>query len=151
MFRPQLTEAQQQMLKVITDGARSALAPEFPPGTPLNHGIGGIINMEDVPGKRPKGSMMWLGMCNGHWVGLPRFCIGNAKQGNASRHWPLTLRKWIDLETGIAATLFVNILPHPDIVVNRLYDELEKAMYGELCRGKTSNVIWTRWRTGRTG
>lgn len=71
MLRPQLSEVQQQMLQSLTDHFHDAMAPEFPPGTPLNHGISGIINTEDVVGRRRKGSMMWIGMCNGHWVGSP--------------------------------------------------------------------------------
>jgi hypothetical protein len=37
--------------------------------------------------------------------------------------------KWIDRETGIAATLFTQTLPPGDGVVANLYDELEKAVY----------------------
>ncbi|KAK3937359.1 acyltransferase LovD [Diplogelasinospora grovesii] len=106
MFRPQLDERQHAMLKHLTDMFRDGMVPEFPPGTPLNHGLGGVINTEDVPGKRRKGSMMWAGMCNSHW--------------------------WIDRETGIGATLIVNVLPQPDLVVNRLYNDLELAVYGDL-------------------
>lgn len=68
MFTPQLNETQSEMLKSITDSFHDAMAPEFEPGMPLNHGISGIINLLDAPGKRRKGSMMWLGMANGHWV-----------------------------------------------------------------------------------
>ncbi|KAK3317180.1 beta-lactamase/transpeptidase-like protein [Cercophora scortea] len=106
MFRPQLDEVQSGVLKYLTDTFREGMVSEFPVGMPVDHGIGGVINLEDVPGMRKKGSMMWSGMCNGHW--------------------------WIDRETGIAATLIVNVLPQPDLVVNRLYHELELAVYGEL-------------------
>jgi len=68
MLRPQLSEPQQQMLKMLTDMLRVAMVPEFPPGTPVDHGIGGVLNMADVPGKRRKGSMMWAGVSNGRWV-----------------------------------------------------------------------------------
>jgi len=68
MFRPQLNESQRAVLKAITDVFHDAMVPEFPKGMPLDHGISGIINTEDVPGKRKKGSMMWQGMANGHWV-----------------------------------------------------------------------------------
>ncbi|KAK3688940.1 beta-lactamase/transpeptidase-like protein [Podospora appendiculata] len=106
MFRPQLDEVQSGMLKYLTDAFREGMVSEFPVGMPVDHGIGGVINLEDVPGKRKKGSMMWSGMCNGHW--------------------------WIDRKTGIAATLIVNVLPQPDLVVNRLYNELELVVYEEL-------------------
>jgi CubicO group peptidase (beta-lactamase class C family) len=63
MFRPQINDAQYQMLKIMAD----RFLP-IPPGTPLNHGISGVINMEDLPGKRRKGSLMWGGMSNCVWV-----------------------------------------------------------------------------------
>jgi len=68
MFRPQLTEPQRQMLEARAHASHDAMVPEFAPGMPLDHGISGIINLEDSPGKRRRGSMMWLGMCNSHWV-----------------------------------------------------------------------------------
>ena len=73
MFTPQLTDAQRAMLELICyhSGAQDGYAPEFPTGLALNHGLGGVMNMEDVPGKRRKGSLMWSGMCNSRWVRLP--------------------------------------------------------------------------------
>ncbi|KAH7145702.1 beta-lactamase/transpeptidase-like protein [Dactylonectria estremocensis] len=105
MFTPQLNEAQSAMLVAIayTPGVHEALAPEFPAGLAINHGLGGVINVEDVPGKRRKGSLMWSGMCNSRW--------------------------WIDRETGIASVLVVNVQPFGDAVVKSLYNELERAVY----------------------
>jgi hypothetical protein len=40
--------------------------------------------------------------------------------------------QWLDRESGIAGTLFVSVLPQGDAAVIRLYDELEKAVYGDL-------------------
>ena len=40
--------------------------------------------------------------------------------------------QWIDPQTGIGGILFVNVIPQGDAVVNKLYDELERALYGEL-------------------
>lgn len=73
MFRPQLNELQRQMLETRTGAFRDAYVPEFPPGTAVDHGLSGIINTVDVPGKRKKGSMMWMGMCNSHWVRPPPY------------------------------------------------------------------------------
>ena len=70
MFRPQLKPSQKAVLKMVTDMFHDAMVYEFSPGMPLDHGISGIINMADEPGKRRKGSMMWQGMCNGHWVSV---------------------------------------------------------------------------------
>jgi len=68
MLRPQLNDPQRAVLKTITDMFHDGMVSEFPQGMPLDHGISGIINLDDVPGKRRKGSMMWHGMANGHWV-----------------------------------------------------------------------------------
>ncbi len=40
--------------------------------------------------------------------------------------------QWIDPRSGIAAGLIVNVLNMPDPVVERLYNEIEHAVYGEL-------------------
>ncbi|GKT66235.1 beta-lactamase [Colletotrichum tofieldiae] len=105
MFIPQLNEKQAGMLKELAD-LWGSLAVEFSSGMELNHSLAGCLNMQDAPGKRKKGSLQWSGMCNSHW--------------------------WMDRETGVAGALIVQSLPHGDPVVNRLYDELERAVYGEI-------------------
>lgn len=72
MFKPQLTNVQRSWLQFLTDLFHEGMTPDFAPGMPLDHGISGVLNMKDSPGKRKKGSMMWAGMCNGHWVGHTR-------------------------------------------------------------------------------
>ncbi|KXX75112.1 Acyltransferase LovD [Madurella mycetomatis] len=104
MFTPQLNEGQREELGKMV--AAVGMAPEFPVGTPMDHGLSGVMNTEDVPGKRRKGSMMWAGQCNARW--------------------------WIDPKTGIGAVLFLNVLPYGDAVVAKLYHELELAVYAEL-------------------
>lgn len=106
MVRPQLTEVQRRWLKFLTDLFHDGLAPDFEKGMPLDHGISGVINMEDEPGKRKKGSLMWAGLCNGHW--------------------------FIDPVSGIGAVFITNVLPQPDAAVIRVWDELERAVYRDL-------------------
>ncbi|KAK2606791.1 hypothetical protein N8I77_005517 [Diaporthe amygdali] len=106
MVQPQLTEVQRRWLTFLTDLFHDGLAPDFEKGMPLDHGISGVINMKDEPGKRRKGSLMWAGLCNGHW--------------------------FIDPASGIGATFFTNVLPQPDAAVIRVWDELERAVYGDL-------------------
>ncbi|KAK3985280.1 beta-lactamase/transpeptidase-like protein [Cladorrhinum sp. PSN332] len=106
MFRPQLNEEQQATLKktLVPNG----LAPDYVgvEDAQENFGLAGALNLKDLPGRRKKKSMMWSGMCNGHW--------------------------WIDRETGIAGVLFVSVMPFGDAVVNKLYRELESVVYEEL-------------------
>lgn len=107
LFMPQLSQANQKvMMDFLDTDIRDKYCPEFPRGLSLNYGLGGMLNMQDVPGKRRKGSMMWMGYSNSHW--------------------------WIDPESGIAATLFAQILPDGDKTVIDLYDSLERAVYRDL-------------------
>lgn len=66
MFKPQLDEAQRQWLRGIV--WNFGAAAEVPEGMPIDHGIGGLLAMADVEGKRRKGSLWWSGMCNSRWV-----------------------------------------------------------------------------------
>ncbi|KAK5045060.1 hypothetical protein LTR84_010208 [Exophiala bonariae] len=78
-------------------------APEYPKGLRINHGLVGLLNVEDISGKRRAGSLTWSGVTNPRW--------------------------WYDPKSGIAATLFVQLLPPGDVVVAELFDELERAVY----------------------
>ena len=40
--------------------------------------------------------------------------------------------QWIDWESGIAATLFLQVLPPFDSIVISMFDELERAVYKDL-------------------
>ncbi|CAN8104362.1 unnamed protein product [Discula destructiva] len=109
MLRPQLVDVQSRELNFLADLFHDGMAPDFEPGMPLNHGISGVINLEDAPAKRKKGSMMWGGLCNGHW--------------------------FVDRNAGIGATFITNVLPHPDAVATRAWDQLERAVYSDLMNG----------------
>lgn len=104
MFRPQLDETVAGALESLAHSA--GYVPEIPVGTPLNHGLGGVINMADIPGRRSAGSMMWTGAVNSRW--------------------------WIDRKTGVAGVLIVNVSPYGDKILEGMFDELEKAVYGKL-------------------
>ncbi|KAG5989816.1 hypothetical protein E4U43_004426 [Claviceps pusilla] len=108
MLTPQLRGVQERGLArlVFHPSARPAFSPEFQPGQTVNHGLGGMLNTHDLPGKRRAGSMTWFGILNSRW--------------------------WLDPKTGVAAVLFVNVRPMGDPVVVALYDELERAVYGHL-------------------
>lgn len=71
MLRPQLDDAKAGYLGAIAfhPSVHNTFAPEFTgEPLPLNHGLGGLLNMVDVPGKRRAGSMAWSGMHNCRWV-----------------------------------------------------------------------------------
>lgn len=75
MLTPQLNEAQKEFFNMIAfhPMVHNTFAPEFRPGTNIDHGLGGMLNMEDVPGKRKAGSIAWSGILNSRWVSLSLF------------------------------------------------------------------------------
>lgn len=105
LFTPQLNTVQKDMLMAIADAGHDALVPEFPRGAELNHGLGAVINMDDIEGKRRHGSIMWSGMSNGRW--------------------------WIDRNSGLGGAIFTNVLPHGNAVLTGMWDELERVVYDE--------------------
>ncbi|GAO19070.1 hypothetical protein UVI_02063080 [Ustilaginoidea virens] len=108
MLAPQLDEAQAERMRDVATHprVRNTFVPEFADGQDINHGLGGMLNVGDVPGKRRGGSMAWSGILNSRW--------------------------WADPTTGIAAVLVVNVRPNGDPIVAKLYDELERAVYAHL-------------------
>lgn len=63
MFRPQLDAKKRETMK-IQYGSKVP----FPAETVLDHGIGGAITPEGIPGMRSKGSLTWGAMTNCYWV-----------------------------------------------------------------------------------
>lgn len=70
MLRPQLAGDPQQWLQAIAfhPTIRNTFVAEFENPVPLNHGLGGVLNTEDIPGKRRAMSMAWSGMHCSRWV-----------------------------------------------------------------------------------
>jgi len=96
MFAPQLDDVQRQMLMLIADYNHDAFAPEFPRGLELSHGFAGVVNLEDVSGKRRKGSLMWSGMPNTRWVSVLLGCC---------EHLWLPLGSILTFDSGLIASL----------------------------------------------
>ncbi|ROV90540.1 hypothetical protein VPNG_10039 [Cytospora leucostoma] len=105
LFAPQLDDRLQKSM-METLAISPAFAPNYPPKMPANFAFGGMMNLEDIPGRRKAGSITWSGMSNCRW--------------------------WIDRTTGIAGLLVVSVLPYGDTVASKLFDELERAVYEEL-------------------
>jgi CubicO group peptidase (beta-lactamase class C family) len=132
MIQPQLDDAQRAMLEYITSesvspiakDARQAYAPEFPLGLKIDHSFCGMMNTEDVPGKRKKGSVMWSGWAHSHWVSLANSLLTTISN----------FAQFLDPETGIAAVMITTLMASEqgDKAVNKLWHELEVAVYEEL-------------------
>ncbi|KAH8674334.1 beta-lactamase [Xylariales sp. PMI_506] len=110
LFAPQLDDIQRTAMTQVVSAAQNIFAPEYPPGLPIDFSFGGMMNMQDVPGKRRKGSVMWSGFANSHW--------------------------WYDLESGIVGILFTTVMADPpgDPIVIKLYDSLEAQVYKQLAK-----------------
>ena len=70
LFAPQLNDAQRELLQFIAFHplVHNSFAPEFEKGEPISYGLGGLVNLCDVPGKRRAGSMAWSGIHCSRWV-----------------------------------------------------------------------------------
>lgn len=68
LFKAQLDPELQKDLMEKVASMPEGIAPEYPIGMPANFAFGGMLNLEDIPGKRKAGSVMWSGAANSHWV-----------------------------------------------------------------------------------
>lgn len=78
LCRPQLAD-NAHLMAGFNGVMHDYCAPDYPYGLPANYALGGAVNLEDLPGRRRKGSMMWSGMANPHWVRAPTQVIGNGR------------------------------------------------------------------------
>ncbi|KAH8649912.1 beta-lactamase/transpeptidase-like protein [Xylariales sp. PMI_506] len=116
LLGPQLQDTednpQRAMLERVIDSGRAALAPELPArDTRLDHTLVGLLNRDDIPGKRRAGSVMWSGMTNGRW--------------------------WIDPRSGVAAAVLTCVLPHGNAAVASMWDQVERAVYEEISASRS--------------
>lgn len=70
MVRPQLGDDQRQWLETIAfhPTVKNTFVAEFDSPVPLNYGLGGVLNTENVPGRRRAMSMAWSGIHCSRWV-----------------------------------------------------------------------------------
>jgi CubicO group peptidase (beta-lactamase class C family) len=68
LFAPQLNDVQREALQEALVTAHDVYALDLPTGTVVDFSFGGLVNVEDVPGRRKKGSVMWSGMGGSQWV-----------------------------------------------------------------------------------
>lgn len=112
MFRPQLNEASRaSLMKKLSIPEIGQSLGAFPPGTKVDWGIGGILNLEDVD-SRSKGSMAWGGFPNLHW--------------------------WIDWKAGLCGIWGSQLNPPGDPKINELFHSFQEEMYrrASISRGK---------------
>ncbi|KAG9234470.1 beta-lactamase/transpeptidase-like protein [Amylocarpus encephaloides] len=69
LFTPQLSGTSLSSLTTLLRirELNDSMALSMPMGTKLNYSLGGMITLEDIPGRRRKGSMFWSGLPNVFW------------------------------------------------------------------------------------
>lgn len=67
-FTPQLSGASLAALQKAADSPFLNHTIAEGPGTQVNWGLGGLLYLEDLPGWRQKGTMIWGGLPNLSWV-----------------------------------------------------------------------------------
>jgi len=71
MFTPQLQDSKYLVEYIKANPFRYTMLAALPVDIEYNWGLGGILAMEDVPGKRRKDSLSWSGLPNLQVINLP--------------------------------------------------------------------------------
>ncbi len=92
-----------EVVEMPSQIAASSTDFDVHPGIVDRFGLGLLVNMEDIPGRRRAGSLMWAGMSNTHF--------------------------WIDRTSGLCGVFLTQVLPfyEPDIIA--LLEAFETAAY----------------------
>ena len=69
----------------------------------IGHCLCGLVNSEDVMDRRKKNTVNWDGLPNLMW--------------------------FIDRQSGVAVTLFTQVMPGDDLLIKQIFTELETALY----------------------
>lgn len=108
LFRGQLSGKQLEIVHAAfqVDDMRYIMAPGLPKETKADHALGGMIVMEDIEGRRRKGTMYWAGLPNLAW--------------------------WADREAGVSGVYGSQLIPTGDEQTGEILKEFEKAVYAEV-------------------
>lgn len=104
LFRPDMTPVvRADVMKALEDENRNNIYGGLPKGTKVAYAIGGMVVLEDVPGRRPKGTL--------HWGGL------------------LNVFFWMDRTNGLSGVYGSQVFPAGDQKCLDLFAEFERKTY----------------------
>lgn len=108
-FAPQLSlEAHTKLNRRLEDQrARRSLGGGTPLGVEVDAALGGLLAVQDVPGRRRKGSMSWGGLPNLKW--------------------------WIDPEAKVCGFYACQLIPAADPKSLEIFSLFEKYVYSSVC------------------
>ncbi|OGM44662.1 esterase [Aspergillus bombycis] len=111
LLQPQLSDASREaMPRPLGAQMRRVLGIKDVGDTQqADHSLAGTVILKDIAGRRRAGTANWSGLPNLHW--------------------------WIDRQTGIAATLFTQVMPPGDAAMTSLLIDLEESLYAALEEG----------------
>lgn len=113
MFRPDMRRlVRDGVMKALEDDNRRNIYGGLPKGAQATYAIGGMVVLEDLSGRRPRGSL--------HWGGL------------------LNVFFWMDRDNGVSGIFGTQLFPAGDPKSLHLFAEFEKSTY-ETVRGDTDN------------
>ena len=111
LFRPEMNPSvRSSLMKILTNETTNNIYGGLPLGTQATYAIGGMVVLEDLPGRRKRGSLHWGGLLNMFW--------------------------WMDRETGLSGVYGSQVLPAGDPKCLGLFVEFERKMF-EAFRGET--------------
>lgn len=107
LFRPEMSPVVREgVKKVLMDETTNNIYGGLPKGTDVTYAIGGMVVLEDLPGRRTKGSL--------HWGGL------------------LNVFFWMDRTTGVSGIYGSQVFPAGDPTCLGLFAEFERKTYEAL-------------------
>ncbi|KAF5332024.1 hypothetical protein D9758_014599 [Tetrapyrgos nigripes] len=114
MFTPQLRDPKwlTAFIKATPYPMHYTLLHALPKEIDWNWGLGGLLNMEDIPGKRKKETICWTGFPNLFW--------------------------WIDRGSNVYGMYATQIAPFGDVPATDVFSHFEDALYKELNYPKTT-------------
>jgi len=114
LFKPQLSASSREDLMKFWayPEVMGIQAAGLPHGAKLDHGLGGVITLEDTDGQRRKGSMSWSGLPNNYW--------------------------WADRDSGVSGVYGSQVLATGDPKSIAMFKEFERGVYQKVkeVRGK---------------
>ena len=105
LFKPQLGDVPQAQLEesLAIKEIYSGIAPSLPIGLKFGYALGGMVVLEDIEGRRRKGSM--------HWAGLPNM------------YW------WADRVGGVSGVYATQLIPSTDLKSTEMFRKFEQTIY----------------------
>ena len=104
LFRPETDPVVRAgVMKALEDENRNNIYGGLPKGTQVSYAIGGMVVLEDLPGRRPKGTL--------HWGGL------------------LNVFFWMDRANGLSGIYGSQVFPAGDPKCLALFAEFERKVY----------------------